>query len=101
MDLNELTAAKIKELRKELGISAEAMATDLGMSKTAFSQLENGKVDITLKRVEAISKVYNFPVAAIIPSLNTVTQISNGSGANVSTNFNSFNYYNTSPEEKL
>lgn len=80
MNINELTANKIKELRRSIGFSAESVASDLGISKTALSQLENGKVEITLTRLESLSKVFNIPLENFLPSGNgsQTIQIANG-----------------------
>ena len=51
MDINKRVAAKIKRLRLEKNITLDAMAKDLGMSRTSMSQLENGKVKLHLKRL--------------------------------------------------
>lgn len=87
MDINNLAAAKIKDIRKKLGYTAEAAAQDLGISKTAYSQLENGHVEITLTKLDTLSKAWSIPLADLVPGINGNHQISNGSGDN----FNSFN----------
>ncbi len=80
MNINELTALKIKEIRKGANISAEAVAANLAISKTAYSQLENGKVEITLSRLEAIAKIFNMPLYSLIHQSNgsQTIQITNG-----------------------
>lgn len=99
MNLNELTASKIKDIRKNLGYTTEAMAKDLGISKTAYSQMENGKVEITLSRIEMIAKIYNIPVDEIIP-ITSNNQVINGNGwSNNSTN--TVNNFFADTEEKL
>ncbi len=101
MSLNELTAAKIKELRHNLGYTAEAMAKDLGISKTAYSQMENGHIEITLSRVELIAQFLNIPITDIIPVSNSNHQVSNGSGDNYNTNNTVTNNFFANPEDKL
>lgn len=82
MNINELTANKIKELRRNIGFSAESVASDLGISKTALSQLENGKVEITLTRLESLSKVFNIPLENFLPSGNGTQTIQITHGEN-------------------
>jgi transcriptional regulator with XRE-family HTH domain len=82
MNINELTAIKIKELRRSIGFSAESVASDLGISKTALSQLENGKVEITLTRLESLSKVFNIPLENFLPSGNGTQTIQITHGEN-------------------
>lgn len=82
MNINALAAFKIKQLRHKLGLSSEAMAKDLGISRTAFSQLENGKVEITLNRIETIANRYAVPLSELIPSARNNNQIPDGCGNN-------------------
>ncbi len=102
MNLNELTASKIKEIRKNLGYSTEAMAKDLGISKTAYNQMENGHVEITLSRIETIAQICNISVSEIIPIPNNIHQVANGNGGNYNgtTNHVSNNFF-ADTEDKL
>ncbi len=79
MDLNKLSAARIKEIRMGLGLTAESVANELGIAKANYSRLENGKVEISLNRLEALSKIFKLPLQAFFPSNNSQTiQITNG-----------------------
>jgi transcriptional regulator with XRE-family HTH domain len=73
MDLNQLTASKIKELRLGKGYTIEALAQELGIAKGNYSRMENGKVDITLKRLEALSQILKEPVESLLSSHTTTT----------------------------
>ncbi|RYE00301.1 MAG: XRE family transcriptional regulator [Sphingobacteriales bacterium] len=85
MNINLLTASKIKELRAKNNLTAEAVANMLKISKGAYSQLENGHTEITLSRVEALSQIFNVSLADIIPSSVVNNQTNNGDhGVNVS-----------------
>lgn len=97
MNLNELTASKIKEIRHQLGYTAEAMAKDLGISKTAYSQMENGRVEITLSRIELIAQVFNISISEIIPSINNNLQFSDDIEGNLDAN----NNISTNSDDKL
>lgn len=55
MDINTLTAVRVKETRLKQGLSAEAVAMELGLSKSSYSRLENGQTEITLVKIEALS----------------------------------------------
>ncbi|MFZ1749930.1 MAG: helix-turn-helix transcriptional regulator [Saprospiraceae bacterium] len=83
MTLNEIVASKIKDQRVSLGLTCEAAADMLGISKGAYSNLENAKVEITISRLEIISRIFNQPMDHFIPSGQTVNQVSHGNGANV------------------
>lgn len=66
MDFNQLTASKIKEMRLKKGYTIEALAQELGIAKGNYSRMENGKVDITLKRLEALSKILKEPIEGLL-----------------------------------
>jgi len=48
---------KIRKLRELKGFSQENIADELGISQKAYSNIETGKTDITMHRVDQISKV--------------------------------------------
>lgn len=79
MDLNKLSAARIKEIRMGLGLTAESVANELGIAKANYSRLENGKVEISLNRLEALSRIFKLPLQAFFPASTSQTiQITNG-----------------------
>ncbi len=100
MKLNELTASKIRDFRKSMGYTVEAVAKDLGISKTAYSQMENGHIEITLARVEAIANVYNIPIWELIPIKNMNTVVTNGNVGNDNST-NTVNNFFSDNEEKI
>ncbi|MCY1526534.1 helix-turn-helix protein [compost metagenome] len=94
MNINQLTASKIKELRNKNGLTADAVAQALHISRGSYSQLENGHVEITLNRVELLSQVFNVPLSEIIPSTTTYHQSYNNNNGGVNGNHNSTNTLN-------
>lgn len=66
MDINSLTANKIKELRLDTGKSQDEISKEMGLSKSAYERLENGKIDINLKSLELVAKYYNLNVSELI-----------------------------------
>lgn len=66
MDINSLTASKIKELRLNINKSQEELATELGVSPSAYRRLENGSVDINLKTLERLADFYQVSIGEII-----------------------------------
>lgn len=82
MDINQLTAVKIKEIRLALGYKSEVVATQLGMSKASYSQLENGKTEISISRLNLISKIFKLPLTSFIPTNNSGVQVNNDSSNN-------------------
>lgn len=61
MNINQLLAVRIREIRIKRNISLEAMAKDIGISKGAMSRLENGHVEITLMKINCISLILDVP----------------------------------------
>jgi transcriptional regulator with XRE-family HTH domain len=87
MDLNKLTASKIKEIRLKQGLTAESVASQLGIAKANYSRLENGKVDISLNRLEALSKIFKLPLQSLLPAGGTQTiQVTNGDNSPIAHN---------------
>jgi transcriptional regulator with XRE-family HTH domain len=66
MDVNSLTANKIKDLRLDTGKSQADIAKELGLSASAYLRLENGQVDINLKTVERIAEFYQISIGEVI-----------------------------------
>lgn len=62
MDINQLMAAKIRELKLSRNLTLEAVAHDLGISKAAMSQLENGHVEITARKILLLAEILQVPV---------------------------------------
>lgn len=89
MNINQLTASRIKELRLQNGLTAEAVAQALNISRGSYSQLENGHVEITINRVQLLAEIFNVPVAEIIPSTTTYHQSYNHNNGGVNGNHNS------------
>jgi len=100
MNLNNLTASRIRDLRKDKGYTIDAVARDLGISRTSYSQMENGHVEITLNRLEAVANFYKVPVTDILPSNNIQYEINNGNGGHINTG-NTVNNFFANTEEKL
>jgi transcriptional regulator with XRE-family HTH domain len=66
MDINQLTAEKVKEFRLKLNYSAAEVAKELGIDKANYSRLENGKTEITLKKLEILAMLFKVPVQALL-----------------------------------
>ena len=65
MDINAKIATRIKALRNQKGYKAEIVAQELEMSKAAYSQLENGEIDITLTKLQKITDYFSVPITSI------------------------------------
>jgi transcriptional regulator with XRE-family HTH domain len=70
MDINSLTAYRIKEKRKEKELNQNDVASLINLSLSAFSRLENGEVDINLKTLEKIAQVLKVSISELIYQKN-------------------------------
>ena len=56
----------IKELRKEKGISHEAMAHNLGITQTAYSKIEKKETKLSVDRLFKIAEILEVSVEQIL-----------------------------------
>ena len=63
MNINELAAKRIKELRKEKNFTAEKLAWYSELSKSCVTYAEKAQRDIKLSTIEALCKGFNITVA--------------------------------------
>lgn len=66
MDINNLTASKIKELRKATGKSQAVIAKEMDFSIPQYGRIENGEIDINLRMIERIADYYKKHIMEII-----------------------------------
>jgi transcriptional regulator with XRE-family HTH domain/uncharacterized phage-associated protein len=57
---------KIKTIRERLGFSQEALARELGVSRVAISQIENGDRKIGAEEIAKLSKIFNMPTDILL-----------------------------------
>lgn len=55
----------IKSFRQDLGISQEKFALSIGMDRTYYASVENGRRNISLQNIEKIAVGLNLPISAI------------------------------------
>jgi len=58
MDLIRHLPNRLRQIRQNKGLSQENMADALGISTTAYGDLERGKTEITLMRLDAIATIF-------------------------------------------
>jgi transcriptional regulator with XRE-family HTH domain len=63
----------LRDLRKDLGLSQESMADDMGISQSKYSKMETGKKKIELKDIEEITKVAGKDKTEVFQKLNGMT----------------------------
>ena len=93
MDINTLTALRIREVRTQSGLTSQSVADDLGITIGSYSALENGKVAITIERLHQLSEIFNIPISGMIPGINSkqTINVSHGSHAVNATTYNNYN----------
>ncbi len=61
--VTEKIGLRIRELRKETGLSQEKFATKIGMDRTYFASVELGKRNISIVNLEKIAMGLNVSLA--------------------------------------
>jgi transcriptional regulator with XRE-family HTH domain len=102
MNTNQLTANRIKEERIKLNYAQQAVADYLGMDISNYSRLENGKLEITISKLEAIAEFFKIPVFVLIPNGTTSNiTINNGSYGNNNSSTMVHNYSDADIQKSL
>ena len=102
MNTNQLTANLIKEERIKLNYAQQAVADYLGMDISNYSRLENGKLEITISKLEAIAEFFKIPVFVLIPNGTTSNiTINNGSYGNNNSSTMVHNYSDADIQKSL
>lgn len=68
MNFNERVASRIRMYRNELGLKAEYVAYTFRMSKSAYSNLENGKTEITVDKLHLCAITFQKPITSFFGS---------------------------------
>lgn len=62
MDIKLKVGQRIKELRKELGLSQEALALKAEVDRTYVTDVENGRRNVSLEILEKLIKALNVSI---------------------------------------
>ena len=57
---------KLRKLRLEKGLTQENVALELGITQKAYSDIENGKRDVTVGELKVLSRLYGRSVEEIM-----------------------------------
>ena len=60
---------RIRELRKEKGLSQEAFAAECGLDRTYVSGIERGKRNVSLRNIEVIAKALGISISELTKGL--------------------------------
>jgi transcriptional regulator with XRE-family HTH domain len=77
---------RVRQLRTRRGLSLRALATTLGISPSALSQIETGRTRPSIKRVHQIATVLEVPLSALFaPQIDLSPQERTTRGENLTT----------------
>lgn len=65
---------RIRQRRLERGMSQENMADQLGISTTAYGDLERGRTELTLSRLVQIGKILEVSLSGLLDLQETVSE---------------------------
>lgn len=67
--ITEKVGNRIRELRKETGLSQEKFAAKIGMDRTYFASVELGKRNISIVNLEKIADGLNISLAKLFDGI--------------------------------
>jgi len=94
MTAKEIIGKNIQRHREALDIKQETLVFKLGISASALSQIETGKSDIIVSRIEQIANVLEKNFYEIVSSPNMVVSVHNSPNAF----FNNTHSHSTDPK---
>ncbi len=71
MEIKESLPEKIRQIRISKGLSQENMADMLGVSTTTYGDIERGRTELTLSRIESLAKIFD----VVLPELLGITGV--------------------------
>lgn len=57
--------SQVRQLRRELGITANELAGEAGLSASALSKIENGQISPSLTTLRSLARALNVPISAL------------------------------------
>lgn len=66
MGLAISVSEEIRQIRLQKGLSQENMAEMLGLSTTAYGDIERGRTELSVSRLETIAKVLDIPLMQLL-----------------------------------
>lgn len=70
--ITEKLGNRIRELRKQTGLSQEKFALSIGMDRTYFASIELGKRNVSIINIEKIAKGLNVTLAELFSGIEGV-----------------------------
>ena len=84
---------KIRKLRNEKGYSQEYMAKSLGMSQNNYSQIELGKINLTIERLDKIAELLETDVFNLLKKEQVVFNSNNNQAVGIASSMTINNPY--------
>jgi transcriptional regulator with XRE-family HTH domain len=69
MDIKERLGKRLRELRKETGISQEKFSFECELDRTYIASIERGKRNVSIANIEKIAKAFDISVSDFFNSL--------------------------------
>lgn len=69
MDIQLALGLKVRQLRKETGMSQEKFALSIDMDRTYLASVEAGKRNISLRNIEKIAKGLNISISELLSGI--------------------------------
>lgn len=66
MNIASHLSERIRQIRLQKGLSQENMADMLGLSTTAYGDLERGRTELSVSRLENIARLLDVPLAELL-----------------------------------
>ncbi len=66
MNASSRLSERIRQFRLHKGLSQENMADMLGLSTTAYGDLERGRTELSVSRLENIAKLLDIPLSELL-----------------------------------
>lgn len=63
----DMSTSRIKDIRKQKGLTQQELADKLGLSQAQVARLESGSSDITLEQMRSFAKVLNCEPWELLP----------------------------------
>ncbi|GGC09169.1 helix-turn-helix domain-containing protein [Dyadobacter sediminis] len=66
MNIASHLSERIRQIRLQKGLSQENMADMLGLSTTAYGDLERGRTELSVSRLENIARLLDVPLSGLL-----------------------------------
>ena len=68
MNIKEKIGLRVKQIRKEAGLSQEALALKAGIDRTYVNSVENGKRNVSIVNISKIADALNISLSNLFNS---------------------------------